>query len=116
MGRKWYVAKGGLKVDLDALSRAVSMIDCGNLTVAVRSLTKHGSGARSGNSLFPGAKGNPNAINFTAQNIVDDILTTPGNAVQNSYRGRFGNTVEISAPDGPGIVYDSKGKFLFFKE
>lgn len=65
---------------------------------------------------FPAAKGHPKAINFTAQNIVDDILTTPGNVIQNSYRGRFGNTVEVSTPDGRGIVYDSNGKFLFFKE
>lgn len=48
--------------------------------------------------------------------IVDDILTTPNSLLKNNYRGRFGNTVEVSSPDGRGIVYDINGNFLFFKE
>lgn len=28
----------------------------------------------------------------------------------------FWTPLEVSSPDGRGIVYDSKGKFLFFKE
>ena len=40
----------------------------------------------------------------------------PGATFCTSYRGRFGETIEISSPDGRGIVYDSKGNFLFFKE
>jgi len=48
--------------------------------------------------------------------LVDDILTTPGSTIQNSFRGRFGNTIEVTAPDGRGIVFDVNGKFLFFKE
>ena len=33
-----------------------------------------------------------------------------------SFCGRFGPTIEVTAPDGRGIVYDANGKFLFFKE
>lgn len=101
---------------LDALSQAAGVADRGGLTAAGRSLTKHGAGARPGNTLFPAAKGNPATINQTAQNVVDDILTTPGSTIQNSTRGRFGSTIEVTAPDARGIVYDANGKFLFFKE
>lgn len=102
--------------NLDALSQAASAADRGGLTAAGRSLTKHGAGARPGNSLFPAAQGNPAAINQAAQNVVDDILTTPGSIFQNSSRGRFGPTIEVTAPGGRGMVYDANGKFLFFKE
>ena len=101
---------------LDALSEAAAAADRGGLTAAGRSLTKHGAGARPGNALFPAAKGNPATINQTAQDLVDDILTTPGSTIQGGHRGRFGPTIEVTAPDGRGIVYDANGKFLFFKE
>jgi|GEM_PF-5016325 len=41
---------------LDELSKAASAADRAGLTVSGRSLTKHGAGARPGNSLFPLAK------------------------------------------------------------
>jgi len=110
------VVNQGIQYDLNVLSRAAAGTDRGPLTFAGRSLTKHGAGARSGNSLFPAARGSSSEINLQAQNIVDDILTTPDSSIQNSYRGRFGNTVEITSPGGRGIVFDSHGKFLFFKE
>ena len=101
---------------LDDLSRAASVPDRGGYTVAGRSLTKHGTGARPGNVAFPQAKGSPSQINQIAQDIVDDILTHPQTTVTKSYRGRFGNTIEYMDPNGRGIVYDANGKFLFFKE
>jgi hypothetical protein len=79
-------------------------------------LTKHGAGARAGNTIFPAGKGNPLTINQIAQDIVDDILTAPGSTIQGSTRGRFGPTLEVTAPNGQGIVYGANGKFLFFKE
>jgi hypothetical protein len=101
---------------LDELSRAAAAPDRGGYTSAGRSLTKHGAGARAGSKLFPAAKGSPAEINRQAQTIVDDILTTPGTTISNGYRGRWGKTTEVTAPDGRGIVYDANGKFLFFKE
>lgn len=102
--------------DVNGLSQAASAPDKGGFTAAGRSLTKHGAGARIGNSKFPAAKGSPSQINQMAQEIVDEILTDPGSVFKNSYRGRFGDTLEITAPNGRGLVFDANGKFLFFKE
>jgi hypothetical protein len=66
--------------------------------------------------LFPAATGNPTAINQQAQSIVDDILTAPGTKFSQGLRPRFGNTIEVQAPDGRGLVFDENGRFLFFKE
>src|SRR5689334_12380566 len=75
---------------LDSLSQAGQVLDRGGFTAAGRSLTKHGAGARSGNSLFPQARGNLAQISEIAQNRLDDILTDPGSVMTNGYRGRFG--------------------------
>jgi hypothetical protein len=101
---------------LDELSAAARVADRGGFTAAGRSLTKHGFGARPGNTLFPAAKGSTSAINQLAHDTVDDILTTPGTTFQQGFRGRFGKTLEVTAPDGRGIVYGPNGEFLFFKE
>jgi RHS repeat-associated protein len=106
----------GMNVGLDALSQAASALDRGGFTKAGRSLTKHCVGARPGNALFPAVSGDAAAINKQAQAIVDGILTDPGTVFQNSYRGRFGNTLEATAPNGQGVVFDANGNFLFFKE
>jgi len=111
------VAAKGLTHSLDDLSAAAGAASGKNgFTAAGHSLTKHGAGKREGNSLFPAPAGNAAAINRQAQTIVDDILTTPGTTVINGHRGRFGNTIEHIAPDGRGVVFDSSGKFLFFRE
>lgn len=109
------VAKGTAN-SVDDLSRAAGAAGKGELTAAGNSLNKHGLGKREGNSLFPAPTGNPTAINRQAQDVVDDILTTPGTTVVNGYRGRFGSTIEHIAPDGRGVVFDANGKFLFFRE
>jgi hypothetical protein len=108
------VSQFGLGVD--DLSLAAQAADRGGLTAAGYSLTKHGAGARPGNSMFPRALGNPAEINALAQSQVDDILTSPGTTFMPGYRGRFGSTIETTAPDGRGMVFDQNGKFLFFKE
>jgi RHS repeat-associated protein len=104
--------------DVDDLSKAGQAIDqkSPNFTKAGRSLTKHGQGSRIGNSKFPAAKGNQSKINQTAQDQLDDILTDPGTTINEGYRGRFGKTTEVNAPDGRGAVFGESGEFLFFKE
>jgi RHS repeat-associated protein len=104
--------------DLDILSKAGQVVDPkrSNFTKAGGSLTKHGQGARIGNSKFPSVKGNPAKVNGTAQTVLDEILTDPGTTITAGYRGRFGKTVEVNAPDGRGVVFDELGNFLFFKE
>jgi hypothetical protein len=60
--------------------------------------------------------GGPDAISQTAQNLVDEILTNPDSSFSSGFRGRFGPTTEVDGPNGQGLVYDSQGNFLFFKE
>ncbi|MCL4684877.1 hypothetical protein KJ059_09005 [Myxococcota bacterium] len=103
--------------DLDRLSAAVGRPDpsdaSGELTRAGRQLTKQGG--REG-SIFPNPRGNKQAINRQAQEIVDEILTNPKTVRQQSFRGRFGGTTEFTGPDGRGLVFDKEGSFLFFKQ
>ncbi len=98
---------------LDDLSRAAGALDRGGLSAAGRQLQKHGS--RSG-SAFPGARGNPAAINRQAQDIVDELLTTPGTSSVTRHHARFGDVLEIRAPDGRGLRYGADGKFFGFLE
>jgi hypothetical protein len=107
---------GNTAPNRNRLSQAAAEPDRGGLTKAGRSLTKHAPGQRSGSTKFPTLSGNPQQINRQAQDIVDHILTNPGTTVVYSHRGRFGQTVEFTDPSGRGIVYNSKGEFLFFKE
>lgn len=93
----------------DDLSKAAGAADRGGLSAAGRQLDKHGG--RSG-SAFPKATGNVSAKNTAAQNVVDDILTTPGATTQTRHHARFGEVIEVRAPDGRGVRYDSNGKLI----
>jgi hypothetical protein len=110
------VTRIGSPLTVNDLSKAASVPDKGGFSVAGRSLTKHGSGARDGNSVFPPAKGNQKSINQQAQDLVDDILTNPKTKIIEGNRGRFGATTEYITPEGRGIVFGKDGKFLFFRE
>ena len=98
---------------LDELSRAAAAADRGGLTAAGRALQKHGG--RSG-SAFPAASGNPAQINQAGQSIVDDILMAPGSTQTMRSTGRFGDVVEVVAPDGRGVRFSGDGKFIGFLE
>jgi hypothetical protein len=98
------------------LSQAAQQPDQGGYKKAGRSLTKHASGQRGPGGAFPSLSGGPDAINQTAQSLVDEILTNPNSSFNNGFRGRFGPTIEVNGPTGQGLVYDSQGNFLFFKE
>jgi filamentous hemagglutinin len=73
----------------------------GQLSVAGRALQKHGG--REG-SAFPGAKGNPSDINAMGQKIADEILNNPGTTMNQSVLGRYGNVIDVIAPDGKGAA------------
>ncbi|MFT0137363.1 hypothetical protein ACEK07_04870 [Alcanivoracaceae bacterium MT1] len=77
---------------LDDLSRAASVLDRGELTLAGRALQKRGG--RRG-STFPMARGKPSAINQQGQYIVDDILAAPGSTTATRRHARFGNVTEF---------------------
>ncbi|WP_330114599.1 hypothetical protein SA496_24245 [Pseudomonas sp. JS3066] len=112
-------AKGGTlpKKTIEEFSSAGKVLDSadksGQLTVAGRALQKHGG--REGSS-FPGAKGKPSDINTQGQKIVDEILNNPAKTVTHKETGRFGKVIDITAPDGRGLRYDSAGKLIGFLE
>ncbi|WP_122697974.1 hypothetical protein [Pseudomonas viridiflava] len=99
--------------NIDDLSNAGKLLDpadkSGQLSLAGRALQKHGS--REG-SAFPGVKGSPSEINAQGQKIADDILNNPATTVTYKDTGRFGKVMDVIAPDGRGLRYDSNGKFI----
>jgi hypothetical protein len=101
--------------NLDVLSASGASQRTGELTRAGHSLTKHGAGARAGNSAFPAA-GNPAQINAAAQDALDDILTDPGSVVLPKTSGNFAGGFEVIAPDGRKAVYDANNVFQYFGE
>lgn len=44
--------------------------------------------------------------------IADEILSNPATTVTYKDTGRFGKVMDVIAPDGRGIRYDSNGKFI----
>ena len=95
------------------ISRAAGATDRGGLTKAGRALEKHGS--RPG-SAFPPATGSVANKNALGQNVVDDILTSPGATTTTRHHARFGDVTEITATDGRGVRLDSNGNFIGFLE
>ncbi|WP_305887673.1 two-partner secretion domain-containing protein [Pseudomonas fluorescens] len=99
--------------NIDDLSNAGKLLDpadkSGQLSLAGRALQKHGS--REG-SAFPSVKGSPSEINAQGQKIADEILSNPAATVTYKDTGRFGKVMDVIAPDGRGLRYDSNGKFI----
>jgi RHS repeat-associated protein len=94
---------------LDELSRAGGAPDKGGLTAAGRALQKHGS--RPG-SAFPATSGPPAQINAAGQDVLDDILTTPGSTTTTRNHPRFGDVTEVRDPSGRGARFDSSGRMI----
>lgn len=108
------VAPGGgytvLGRSLDDLADAAKVLDKGGeLTKAGRALEKHGS--RPG-SVFAPVTGNAATKNAAGQQVVEDILTSPGARTVPLTSGRFKGGTDIYAPDGRGVRYDSQGNFV----
>jgi len=96
------------------LLRSASIIDKGGLTKAGRSLQKHGS--RIG-SKYPVARGNADAINNQAQNILKSILNDPNVVVTKRYHAKFGDIMDIKSPSGLGARFTKDGtEFIHFLE
>jgi RHS repeat-associated protein len=93
---------------LEALSKAASAPDRNGLTKAGRALQKHGD--RPGSAYPKMSSGRD--LNETGQNIVDDILTTPGSIQRGN---RFGG-IDVVSPGGRGVRYDGSGNFMGFLE
>jgi len=97
--------------DLSASGRLIDPADsAGQLTRAGRALQKHGNRPA---TAFPRARGNPPRINQSGQDVLDDILTSPGSTTRSG--NRFGGD-DIIAPDGRGARFDADGVFRGFLE
>jgi hypothetical protein len=105
----------GIKIrDLSDAAKAPDPSDrSGELTGAGRALQKHGG---RDDSVFPAVKGNPAAINKQGQMVVDDILNNPESTMTRRDTGRFGNVIDITAPDGRGVRFSADGKFITLLE
>lgn len=111
------VAKGTAKqLSVSAVhefSNAASLVlnSKNGLTVAGRALQKHG--VRTPNA-FPDPGGTMGNISQAAQSYVDDILTHPGSVFIETTRPRFGQVIEVIAPDGRGVRFNSLKQFIGF--
>lgn len=103
----------GTDLCVEDLAQAAAQPDRGGLTKAGRALAKHGN--RPG-SIFPKPKGNPQQMNQQAQEIVEEILNNPGTTITTRTHPRFGEIIEVRAPDGRRIIYDKHGNFITFFE
>ncbi|WP_175545858.1 DUF6443 domain-containing protein [Sinomicrobium oceani] len=107
--------KGGLgaigliggSYDPKNLIRVAKILNKGGLTKIGRALQKHGS--RVG-SKFPQATGNPATINAQGEKILNEILNNPGSTATTRHHARFGDIVEIVAPNGQGARFSKDGK------
>jgi len=91
----------------EKISKSGEIMDRGGLTIAGRSLDKHGN--RPG--PFPKATGDPASKNAQGQFHLDDILTNPKSVIRRDFER---NTISIYAPDGRGIFVNSDGTFRGF--
>jgi filamentous hemagglutinin len=95
---------------LDDLSQAAGAADKNGLTKAGRALQKHSD--RPGSAFNnPGSK-TPGSLNPAGQNVVDDILTTPGSQMKPNRLGGW----DVVAPDGRGVRYNPDGSFYSLLE
>ncbi|GAA4349235.1 hypothetical protein GCM10023165_35840 [Variovorax defluvii] len=97
---------------LDDLSRAAGAAAKGGFTAAGRSLQKHGS--RDGSKWTQGDidVNKPVQANSRGQDLVDDVLTSPGGQVVPNARGGL----DAVAPDGRVVRYNRDGTFQGLRE
>lgn len=107
IARKEIIGPTGKVVNDEALLQAGQTIDREGLTIAGRGLDKHGN--RPG-SVFPKAMRTPAEKNLQGQKILDEILNHPESKC---FSNRFGG-IDIHAPDGRGVRYDSENNFMGF--
>lgn len=93
--------------------KAGNAIDREGLTRTGRALAKHGG--REG-SIFPKPLGNPNQINAQAEKILERILNHPDKRISLNIDRRFGEVVDIFAPEIGGLRYNTAQELIGFLE
>jgi RHS repeat-associated protein len=102
-------ASPSASASLDDLSEAAARLDRNQLTKAGRALQKHAS--RPG-SVYETTATRASDLNAAGQDVVDDILTTPGSRIVPNPKGG----IDVIAPNGQAIRYDAGGNFVGFRE
>ncbi|OWW23528.1 hypothetical protein B4Q04_20235 [Zobellia sp. OII3] len=88
------------------LLKVATILDKGGLTKIGRALQKHAS--RPG-SKFPSVTGNVSNINAQGEKVLNSILTNPSSTTTVRHHGRFGEILEIKAPNGQGARFSKDG-------
>ena len=107
------IGSGGKVLNNEMFLQAGRVIDREGFTAAGRGSMKHGY--REG-SVFPKPVGNPSQINEHGQKILERILNHPEREVISGEFKRFGQVIDIYAPDIGGVRYSAEGKFIGFLE
>jgi RHS repeat-associated protein len=97
---------------LDELSRAAGAADKGGFTKAGRSLQKHGSRNGSKWKQADIDVNRPAQANPRGQDVVDDVLTSPGSQIVSNPRGG----VDAVAQDGRVVRYNRDGSMQGLRE
>jgi len=100
---------GSREIPLDQFAEAGKEPDRGDLTMAGRSLAKHGGRP---DSVFPNPTGGPAQINEQGQAILEGILNDPNKSVTQSPNGN----IKVYNKCGQGAHFTSDGKFIGFIE
>src|SRR5690554_2958088 len=96
------------------LLNAANVIDKGGYSAVGRSLAKHGG--REG-SAFPKAIGNRASVNSQAENVLLNIINSPGVKVNITNHFKHGKIIEYMATNGQGARFSADGKkFIGFLE
>lgn len=98
---------GGNNVDLDAFSAAGRVTSKNGVAAAGRAYQKH-----MGRNEFPNAAGKD--LNRTGQELLDDILTSPGTQITTVKGGRAIGGTRFTRPDGVKAVFRKDGSFAYF--
>jgi RHS repeat-associated protein len=94
---------------VDDLSRAAGALDKNGVSATAKALQSHFD---RGGSAFPRITGNAASRNAAGQAVVDDILRSPGSTFTRRSTGRFGEVLDVRAPDGRGVRFGSDGSFI----
>ena len=92
----------------DLLRNAITPGSTG-VSLIARAIDKHA--ARAG-SAYPPAVGNQAAKNAAAADLARDILINPQSTFTKTTKPRFGEVVDVIAPDGRGLRFGEGGRFI----
>ena len=98
---------------VDDLLRNATTPGSSGVSPIARAIDKH---AAQPGSAYPPAVGNQSAKNEAAAELARSILTNPQSTFVKGTTGRFGEVVDVIAPDGRGLRFGEGGRFIHLLE